>query len=808
MSATLETSGITNDKYYNMKQFINTVRDYVQTKAEDSVNLLYRHLQLISNNTDLSIFDPHTNVVAEFFVCLHELLSTIEPGSLLEWCCINVLKTACKNSAARMALIHTYQFLPLLSKILDDRLNTEKKLRLLILMQDLTGGIKISWLTPNLPHLMSILTKWVECGEEEIVALSLAILGNLCYKNRPAIETLSRCIDIKKFLRVCMGLKGFKTDIHVCKLFIILDYFHGNAPKEVFLKLIELTFESSIVAFKTRDSMLLRHVIEVFTDVWDQNNHVQVFQNFKNYDNKIDLMVSELESILHGGGGDMRSDNNNECANLVIKFLNFVLKLRQPNLPALDSRLVNIALNWIQVDSVCSEALTLLREVAVNSAAESSSVLDPFLNCLPIFLRSIRNGDDEISTCIENNKKINSLIELLRVLVQAEYIRKRVLAMVKEELFTKIFTPLIGTSSSGTTNLNTCSTGATLLYVNCLALIYDLSKYDDCWIRFFTHLMLHKQIHMILAQALYNGSKETKALTLTISSGPYFPIAEVSTAMCELQALTQIDSPVQENNNRPKDDNLYPMMSVTQTEKLDEMLGQIKVAFEQNNLVGVSTSNIMELYEYRLATMGHAERAALASLEAVSSRCTYLQHRTAQLTTELSRLYQILLHTEQRYEDALKTKEAVLLNNKQLNEWMEVEKSKYSSDLSLKEKTINEKTQLLEEYAKQLTRLNEEKRTLEDNNNELKHVVAKLEDNLVKKEKLLERKEETLAKSNSNIHTLKMQVSELETQIKRTDSELVAKTRELTEVSNELHNCKSILGSITQLTNSQFIKRT
>ncbi|KAK4876580.1 hypothetical protein RN001_009086 [Aquatica leii] len=578
-------------------------------------------------------------------------------------------------------------------------------------MRDLTGGIKISWVTPNLPHLMSILTKWVECGEEEIVPLSLAILGNLCYKNRPAIRTLSKCIDIKKFLR------GFKTDIHVCKLFIILDCFHDDASEDVFLELIELTFESSIVVFKTRDSMLLRHVIEVFTDVWDQSNHVQVFQNFKNYNNKIDLMVSELESILHDGGVDMRSDNNNEFANLGIKFLNFVLKLRQPNLPALDSRLVNIALNWIQVDSVCSEALTLLRAVDVNC----SSVLEPFLNHLPIFLRSITNGDDEIPTCIENNKKINSLIEILRVLVQSENIRKRVLAMVKEELFTKIFTPLIGTSStSGMNNLNMCSTGATLLYVNCLALIDDLSNYDDCWIRFFTHLMLYKQIHMVLAQALYNGSKETKALTLTMSSGFYFPIAEVSTAMCELQALTQIDSPVQESNNRRKDDNLYPMMSVTQTEKPDKVLSLLE---------GVSTSDIMEYYECILARMSHAEQAERASLEAVLSRCTSLQHTTAQLEAELSRLHQKLLQTEQRYADALKTKEAVLLKNK-LNEWMDLEKSKYSSDLSLKEKTINEKTQLLEEYAKQLTRLHEEKRILDDTSNQLKLVVAKLEDKL------------------------------------------------------------------------------
>ncbi|KAF5292722.1 hypothetical protein FQR65_LT11190 [Abscondita terminalis] len=813
MSTTLETSSITPpaDKYYNMKQFINTVRDYVQTKGEDSANLLNRHLQLISVTIDLSTFDPHTNIVAEFFVSLHELLSIIEPGSLLAWCCVNVLSAACKNSAARRALIHTYQFLPLLSRLLGNQLTDEKKLRLLTLMQELTCGIKISWQIPHLPHLMFTLTRWIESGEEEIVTLSLAVLVNLCYKNLPAVYTLSRCVDIKKFIRICTPLKGLKIEVNVCKLLIILDYMNGKVPEEAFLKLIEVTFKSLIEAFKARDSILLRHVVEFFLDMWDQNNYVKVLQNYTDYDKEIDNLISELEVTCQGGSGDVFLDNGPECIMLSFQFLHFVIKLREPNLPSLNSRLIQLALNWIQVDTVCSEALAILRTVAVNTNEDTCSILDPFINCLPMFLLAIANGEEEeMSFTLENNKRLCSLMELLRALMKSDSTKDRVVSVLKEDLFVKIFMPFIGCSSPRTraSNVNTGSSEAILLYVNAIALIYELLKYNERWIIFFADLLQHKQIHMVLAQALYEGSKETKALVLGMTAGPHFPINEIALAMNELQPLLHTETKFQNNRNPSMDDNLcFPMMSVTQVERLDEIMNKMKEIFDQNNIINISTSDVMELYEYKLATMSHAERAALASVEAASLRCTHLQHRTAQLTAELSRLHQLLLHTQQRHEETVKAKETAISNNKHLQELIDTEKNRYATQLSLKDMTIAEKTQELEKIVKKLNTIEEEKIILQTNYDELKKVVPKLEEDVTKKEKLLEKNEILLMKSNNEIGGLKSVVSQLEKQIKQTENELMTKISDLTVVSKDLNNCKSILSTITQLTKTQYSKK-
>lgn len=92
---------------------------------------------------------------------------------------------------------------------------------------------------------------------------------------------------------------------------------------------------------------------------------------------------------------------------------------------------------------------------------------------------------------------------------------------------------------------------------------------------------------------------------------------------------------------------------------------QFQDMISSRNAVDISTSDVMELYEYKLASMGHAERAATASVEAASERCSHLQHRMAQLTAEMNSLHQLLFHTQQRREELIKAK-------KQLEETVQV----------------------------------------------------------------------------------------------------------------------------------------
>lgn len=67
----------------------------------------------------MSIFDPGTSIAAEFYVSLHELMNTLASRTTLIWSAVDVLQNACRNAAARQALIHTYKFAPILARLLE-----------------------------------------------------------------------------------------------------------------------------------------------------------------------------------------------------------------------------------------------------------------------------------------------------------------------------------------------------------------------------------------------------------------------------------------------------------------------------------------------------------------------------------------------------------------------------------------------------------------------------------------------------------------------------------------------------------------
>lgn len=165
------------------------------------------HFKALSVTSDLSVFDPHTNIAGKFYISVLDLMKILEPRSLTTWYCIDMLLNACKNTAAKQALLTIYQFLPSLSHMMSDQLTAEKKASLLKLMQSITCGMRIYWQLPNMAHLITTLCKWIDGQDSEICALSLGVLVNLCYKNVSSTFILQHNIDLKRFIRKCLALK-------------------------------------------------------------------------------------------------------------------------------------------------------------------------------------------------------------------------------------------------------------------------------------------------------------------------------------------------------------------------------------------------------------------------------------------------------------------------------------------------------------------------------------------------------------------------------------------------------------------------
>ncbi|KAK9887752.1 hypothetical protein WA026_000067 [Henosepilachna vigintioctopunctata] len=808
-SSLLSTCSGTESKYYKMKKLVISINEYLQNNTEEVASLVSRFLQALSVTIDLSIFDPHTNIASEFYVSLRDLMTKMEGRSSFAWYCVDVLSNACRNSSARLALIHTYQFIPSLARMLGDQISKEKKIRLLKLMQDLTCGIKISWQIPHLPHLMTTLGKWVESSDEEIVALSLGVLVNLCYKNLSAIYTLTSNVDMKRLIRTCLTMKGPILEAHACKLLIICDHINEVGPATNLLKLVNITFSSMKCAFNDRDHILLRQLVEFYIDVKKQNpcgengdiNEIfesEVAELLKTLDRSVAMTASE------DGQGD--ACNLAECVALVFQFLHHLIETDVDCLKTFYPKFVSVSLDWIQNEVVSTQSIAILKAIASRTPPENSALLKPLGVNLPVFLLALDSASPEdTSSFTERNKRTAALLQLLSVMVKMNDLRPKILMELKEETIYKVFYPLLGDDSPRlcASDPSSCSEETVNLYTYAVALVNELAVYDVNWIVIRDNLLQQKQIHYVLCQALYCGSAEVKSMVLQMAGVSTFPGNFVANAMSSMQSLFSLSSPPPARSHHVMMNELSaPVLSVTQVKNLDEVLKQLREAMLNRNFTDISTSDVMELYEYKLASMGHAERAARASAEAASEHCVHLEQRTAQLTAGMNKLHQLLFHTQQRHQEVTKIKQ-------QLEELVQVRTNSFEAEkgrckaiqsrLNHEERKSAKLQESLEDVNRKLEEAREYKDQLEEQQTKLKQLVSKLEENCSRLEKNLIKKEDSLKKYSTQIEDLTKQIMIAEKELKEKQKHLDNKTLELQHTLEDLEMKSKIIETITKV---------
>lgn len=146
----------------------------------------------------------------------------------------------------------------------------EKRIKVLKIFQELTYGIKITWQEAYLSNLMLKLSEWItQSSEEEVISLSLGVLVNLCYKNLPAMYALMRSVNTKTFLLKVVKTRGQNINIRVqcCKLLIILEYTNSDILDSYILDVALVTFSNIIPTIKNEDVLLLRHIVDFFDDI-------------------------------------------------------------------------------------------------------------------------------------------------------------------------------------------------------------------------------------------------------------------------------------------------------------------------------------------------------------------------------------------------------------------------------------------------------------------------------------------------------------------------------------------------------------
>lgn len=119
-----------------------------------------------------------------------------------------------------------------------------------------------------------MLVKWISSEDKDLKSFSLAVLMNVCCKNKFAIFTLVKCTDSKSFMRLLLKIQSddIFIRVQVYKLLLLLEQVSGHIPHVDINYLIDEIFIVLEEGLKLKNVFILRHVIDFFIDISEHSS--------------------------------------------------------------------------------------------------------------------------------------------------------------------------------------------------------------------------------------------------------------------------------------------------------------------------------------------------------------------------------------------------------------------------------------------------------------------------------------------------------------------------------------------------------
>ncbi|XP_049840682.1 uncharacterized protein LOC126285386 [Schistocerca gregaria] len=804
------------DKCQHMKAFVSNAIHYLRFQNDGKISLLQRHLQVLSVTTDITVFEPNNGISVEFYTCLHELMTSLEPSCPLVWSAVTVLQQACKNKSARAALTNTFKFVPVLAKILGNNLTREKKVNVLKLLQDVTYGAVIPWQEAHLTKLVSILSSWIINEKNTVGTLSLGVLVNLCYKNVPAIYTLLRCVDHKSFLKTLLELKteNIYTTVQVLKLLTECDSVSGGIPDGDILYFVTVAFMSIKEVLRTRDTFLLRLILDFFADVNSSTHTRQVLLSYASFKDGVEKLLDQ----------HCQSDPPEELG-MLLEFLQTLILIRIEDLMPLYSRILQLALCSIPCSAVAAPALSLAQAIlstSTNTSGESGSLIGQFSGSLSTLLTVFcdENGTSDVQ---------QQLCELMRDMCDVAQLREKLLQVLDVELVQQQIRPLVTPEDRPHYYYDDRVTKTVL---SVLELTVRLAQFDGRWLTAASGMLEPTSVHMILALALSAASEDIRRRIFNLVASPAFTrdcLSQLAKSLCRIQPVTSGLSLGSSGLNGGGDVynistntffNTLPPYNLERQSRLDDLMNKLEAAAMRKE-VGNMTTAVMELYGHKVAMLAQSERTLQMSLTAASSHCTQLQHQVMQARAEASCLHQLLYSSQQCCEGleqekrllAQKLEEekstAASAHAQHVQDFKEKQRvilgltnsvEELKAKLSMKEKDLEASKQKIDEQLKKINNLNKE---IADKIAEMKNLekeatakhadyaqtLTKMENRIEKRDRVIHELQGENEKKNKKIEALQLESQNLEEvcraqekTLQQKDAEMEVLQRQLTEL--------------------------
>lgn len=804
-SRDLDNNSVDSGKFCNLKAFVVAAREFESTHSEASISLMNKYLGLIASTNEQTIFSPGRTEVCAFFSTMWRVMCDVRAP---HWSCIAVLSQAVTVPNTKHVLTHTYKFMPILSRLLSNDLSSEKKVKLLFLMKELTYGIKITWqesyLSSLLKQLTHLILKPMSDSQLRIVGhISLTVLVNICYNNLPAIHTLMRTVDTKSFVVHLINLKdGGYEGVEVCRLLVCLSGASRgiSAPRQTdvhsYLCCSMRTFKKAVVE---QDATQLLHAYTFIKDLCDDSNYRSMVLTFPNFNAAIRDSIKNIEGLcLSMGDGEFIQD----CLKNVFKLLTVIISLDMYTLRSEHVSLLTLCMLGSQL--CLSEALELFAAIVTQYRDEGGLTQE-----------LISTISDDLSSLLVPSLQIDQAglqwLQVIGALSDSAETQDRVLKEVTTEKFEDVLFSLLDyMSENGSVGLEQGQIAVISACRSCLT----LAPHSDRWGAALARVLAHHQVKKLLCLGLTSNNGVRRRQILQLVKHHYFPTEQMNQVFGEsMPSLSDSNTECSLNNSTSMSDfNWQLTMLPAQEEAIDAIIAKLNNCLDNN--LDICTTNVMELYGYKMTSLEQRLHSQTAALESATQQLCSLKHSIAMLQATNTWQQDLLYSTQMMNEKNKKTTDDLhkqledaevavrgfrdklaaerLDKEKQaavLQKEMKAQLANIENEVRAREKEAEERMRKAEAECKSL-HAKLEQQTMK--NNDLAGVLVKFEERVKNRDKRLE-------EATNTENALRKEIEHKNITVKQLEKTVLERENRLYQVSSQLNEMKRVQEMVTKL---------
>ncbi|KAK8740988.1 hypothetical protein OTU49_002811 [Cherax quadricarinatus] len=841
-----------------IKNFISIAYDYRRSKTDKNLIQLQRHLQILSVVNDLSIFEPTNVETLEFYVCLEQFLNPLDAKSPVVWKVIALLIHICHSPSIRTALRDDIKFVPILSDFLvESKLSKDKSLKTLNLIEEISYKLKIlrteAWVLKLVPYLVEHITEG-NSGDDLLVP-SLTTLANLCRSNPPVLSCLRSMGNNKALVQKLTDMKTATINIKLLasELMFYLDLKVTDLGFNLIKHILDLVFTAATEGLMENNLSWLRLAADVFGELTSYpiiEDHLREYKSYTSY----------LQPLLNG----MIAESPEPLVEVLLDLFCYLIELDYTELHPLYNEIFSKAMMWMNSEQSGVAAVKVIQSLI--TVMNDSVNLDHLENFIGAVAESLM-FDEDVSITHNRLHRITATLAMLEGLCNRETsYRLKLAVQLQPSVFSSLLRKILiieaslplGNSlaqsysdyESNASRYSVCSyktyqdlsiisgnmLSASLMeavsqsVILILTVVKLLGSQNAAFMLEYSQMINNPVLMTHLVRCERSSIPDLVARAVTIVTEGTVPTESMGALIKATEEANASSQPSVNMDNGDHKERLFSsqchaqLFSAGCEENVDMMISRLRGTVDKMELKECALTDIMEMYEYKMAAMAHVEKSLRDALTAADVQNRQTHHSLLQTRVQNDHLRSLLCSWEERLQIAQKEKAEVQASISQIQ----------SSARQLRENFRQDKTELerqkidlqkeasslrdhLDNREENIRRL---QRQLGDAHNEIKNLHKIIKEEQEKHQKLQDqnqkleeelkkgrREYDDLQKENQRVEKLQLQLkkenSELELLIRSHEESMSAKEAELEEMTRKFNELKRIQDMIHNISSGK-----